>query len=44
LDDGRLLLTEHWRRIDGSTGVSRIERVREPLPAAPPVDPARSAS
>ena len=28
LADGRLLLTEHWRRLDGSSGVSRIEEVR----------------
>ncbi|MFL6130014.1 MAG: hypothetical protein ACJ73E_13235 [Mycobacteriales bacterium] len=27
LADGRLRLTEHWRRLDGSTGVSRIEEV-----------------
>ena len=25
LDDGRLRLTEHWRRLDGSSGVSHIE-------------------
>jgi hypothetical protein len=29
LADGRLLLTEHWRRIDGSSGVSEIEEVTE---------------
>ena len=28
LADGRLRLTEHWRRLDGSTGVSHIEEVR----------------
>lgn len=27
LPDGRLRLTEHWRRADGSTGISRIEEV-----------------
>jgi hypothetical protein len=27
LADGRLRLTEHWRRIDGSSGVSEIEEV-----------------
>lgn len=27
LADGRLRLTEHWRRLDGSTGVSHIEEV-----------------
>ena len=27
LDDGRLRLAEHWRRIDGSSGVSHIEEV-----------------
>ncbi len=27
LADGRLRLTEHWRRLDGSTGVSRVEEV-----------------
>ena len=25
LDDGRVLLTESWRRLDGSSGVSHIE-------------------
>ncbi|WP_020523606.1 hypothetical protein [Catelliglobosispora koreensis] len=29
LDDGRLRIAEQWRRIDGSTGVSTIEEVRE---------------
>nr|BFE56863.1 hypothetical protein GCM10020063_013890 [Dactylosporangium thailandense] len=28
LADGRLRLTERWRRADGSAGVSRIEEVR----------------
>lgn len=28
LADGRLRLTEHWRRLDGSSGVSHIEEVR----------------
>ena len=27
LPDGRLRLTEQWRRADGSTGTSRIEQV-----------------
>lgn len=27
LPDGRLRLTEHWRRLDGSTGVSHLEEV-----------------
>lgn len=27
LADGRIRLTERWRRLDGSTGVSRIEEV-----------------
>ena len=27
LADGRLRLTEHWRRLDGSTGVSHVEEV-----------------
>jgi|CZKT01.1.fsa_nt_gi hypothetical protein len=29
LADGRVQLTEHWRRVDGSSGVSRIEEVPE---------------
>lgn len=29
LPDGRVRLTEHWRRIDGSTGVSQIEQVSD---------------
>lgn len=29
LADGRIRLTEHWRRLDGSTGVSCIEEVSE---------------
>lgn len=28
LADGRVRLTEHWRRLDGSTGVSHIEEIR----------------
>ena len=28
LADGRLRLTERWRRLDGSSGVSHIEEVR----------------
>ena len=27
LADGRIRLTEHWRRLDGSTGVSYVEEV-----------------
>jgi hypothetical protein len=27
LDDGRVRLAEHWRRLDGSSGVSEIEEV-----------------
>jgi hypothetical protein len=27
--DGRVQLTEHWRRLDGSTGVSHLEEVGE---------------
>ncbi|HEX6869652.1 MAG TPA: hypothetical protein VF163_01020 [Micromonosporaceae bacterium] len=27
LADGRVRLTEHWRRLDGSSGVSNIEEV-----------------
>ncbi len=27
LEDGRLRLAEHWRRMDGSSGVSHIEEV-----------------
>jgi hypothetical protein len=27
LPDGRIRLTEHWRRLDGSTGVSQIEEL-----------------
>lgn len=27
LADGRLRLTEHWRRLDGSSGVSTIEEI-----------------
>ena len=27
LPDGRLRLTERWRRLDGSTGVSHLEEV-----------------
>ena len=27
LDDGRIRLTEHWRRLDGSIGTSRIEEL-----------------
>jgi hypothetical protein len=29
LDDGRIELTEHWRRMDGSTGVSHLEEIVE---------------
>jgi hypothetical protein len=29
LADGRVRLTEHWRRVDGSTGVSTIEEIIE---------------
>jgi hypothetical protein len=29
LDDGRVQLTEHWRRLDGSSGVSYIEEIAE---------------
>jgi len=32
LADGRVRLTEHWRRVDGSSGVSHIEE----LAAGPP--------
>lgn len=28
LADGRLRLSEHWRRLDGSSGVSHVEEVR----------------
>jgi hypothetical protein len=28
LPDGRLRLTERWRRDDGSSGISEIEEVR----------------
>jgi hypothetical protein len=28
LADGRVRLTENWRRMDGSTGVSHIEEIR----------------
>jgi hypothetical protein len=28
LPDGRVMLTEHWRRLDGSSGVSHIEELR----------------
>jgi hypothetical protein len=27
LPDGRLRLTEHWQRLDGTTGISQIEEV-----------------
>lgn len=27
LPDGRVALTEHWRRLDGSSGVSHIEEL-----------------
>jgi hypothetical protein len=27
LTDGRVRLTEHWRRLDGSSGVSQIEEI-----------------
>lgn len=27
LADGRVRLTEHWRRLDGSTGISVIEEI-----------------
>jgi hypothetical protein len=27
--DGRIRLTEHWRRLDGSSGVSHIEEILE---------------
>jgi hypothetical protein len=29
LADGRVRLTEHWRRLDGSSGVSQIEEIVE---------------
>ena len=29
LDDGRVRLTERWRRLDGSSGVSHIEEIAE---------------
>lgn len=29
LADGRVRLTEHWRRLDGSSGISHIEEVRQ---------------
>lgn len=29
LADGRVRLTEHWRRLDGSAGVSEIEEIAE---------------
>jgi len=29
LPDGRVRLTEHWRRLDGSSGVSHIEEIAE---------------
>jgi hypothetical protein len=29
LDDGRLRLSERWRRLDGSTGISHIEQIPE---------------
>lgn len=29
LADGRVRLTEHWRRLDGSSGISCIEEVAE---------------
>jgi hypothetical protein len=28
LPDGRIRLTEHWRRADGTSGVSTIEEIR----------------
>ncbi len=33
LPDGRLRLTEHWRRADGSSGVSQIEELADPVSA-----------
>jgi hypothetical protein len=27
LADGRIRLTEHWRRLDGSSGISQVEQV-----------------
>jgi hypothetical protein len=29
LEDGRVRLTEHWRRVDGETGISEIEEIAE---------------
>ena len=31
LADGRVRLDEHWRRMDGSSGVSHIEEIAEPI-------------
>lgn len=32
LDDGRVRLSERWRRLDGSTGISHIEQIPEQTP------------
>ncbi len=29
LPDGRIVLVEHWQRLDGDTGVSRIEEIAQ---------------
>lgn len=39
LPDGRIMLTEHWRRSDGSSGVSSIVSLNR-APADPGTDPA----
>jgi hypothetical protein len=36
LPDGRVRLTEHWRRVDGSSGVSEIEELLPGKPAGSP--------
>jgi len=41
LPDGRLLLTEQWRRMDGSSGTSYIASL---VPVADPTGPAGTAS
>jgi len=38
LADGRVRLAEHWRRLDGSSGVSHIEEVRDRSGAGVPQD------
>jgi len=38
LPDARVRLYEHWRRFDGSTGISVIEELPRELPAEPATD------